>query len=182
MKKLLLRRLLLLMACMLTSIPVVFGQNQVTVKGSVSDADGQPLIGAYVMPKDQNTGVTTDLDGKFSIVVPRGSTLVVSIIGFVTQEVTAAPTLNIVMEEDISMIEETVVVGYGTQKKASLSSAISNIRSEELTATKQSDVLASRAGFKTGKNELYPFPFDVLELNPWNAEKGEGLKQNPGWD
>ena len=38
------------------------------------------------------------------------------------------------------------------------------------------------AGFKTGKNELYPFPFDVLELNPWNAEKGEGLKQNPGWD
>ena len=146
MKKLLLRRLLLLMACMLTSIPVVFGQNQVTVKGSVSDADGQPLIGAYVMPKDQNTGVTTDLDGKFSIVVPRGSTLVVSIIGFVTQEVTAAPTLNIVMEEDISMIEETVVVGYGTQKKASLSSAISNIRSEELTATKQSDVLASLQG------------------------------------
>ena len=182
MKKLLLRRLLLLMACMLTSIPVVLGQNQVTVKGSVSDADGQPLIGVYVMQKDQNAGVTTDLDGKFSIVVPRGSTLVVSIIGFVTQEVTAAPTLNIVMEEDISMIEETVVVGYGTQKKASLSSAISNIRSEELTATKQSDVLASRAGFKTGKNELYPFPFDVLELNPWNAEKGEGLKQNPGWD
>ena len=146
MKKLLLRRLLLLMACMLTSIPVVFGQNQVTVKGSVSDADGQPLIGAYVMPKDQNTGVTTDLDGKFSIVVPRGATLVVSSIGFITQEVTAAPTLNIVMEEDISMIEETVVVGYGTQKKASLSSAISNIRSEELTATKQSDVLASLQG------------------------------------
>ena len=78
MKKLLLRRLLLLMACMLTSIPVVFGQNQVTVKGSVSDADGQPLIGAYVMPKDQNTGVTTDLDGKFSIVVPRGTILVFS--------------------------------------------------------------------------------------------------------
>jgi hypothetical protein len=134
------------------------------------------------MQKDQNAGVTTDLDGKFSIVVPRGTVLVFSSIGFSTQEVTAAPTLNIVLEEDISMIEETVVVGYGTQKKASLSSAISNIRSEELTATKQSDVLASRAGFKTGKNELYPFPFDVLELNPWNAEKGEGLKQNPGWD
>ena len=146
MKKLLLRRLLLLMACMLTSIQVVFGQAPVTVKGTVSDADGQPLIGAYVMPKDQNTGVTTDLDGKFSIVVPRGTTLVVSSIGFITQEVTAAPTLNIVMEEDISMIEETVVVGYGTQKKASLSSAISNIRSEELTATKQSDVLASLQG------------------------------------
>jgi len=41
---------------------------------------------------------------------------------------------------------------------------------------------AKGAGFKTGKNELYPFPFDVLELNPWNPEKGEGLKQNPGWD
>ena len=126
------------------------------MKGTVSDADGQPLIGAYVMPKDQNTGVTTDLDGKFSIVVPRGTTLVVSSIGFITQELTASPTLNIVMEEDISMIEETVVVGYGTQKKASLSSAISNIRSEELTATKQSDVLASLQGKVPGLQRVTP--------------------------
>ena len=146
MRKLLFWRLLPLLACMLFSIPVVFGQNQVTVKGTVSDEDGQPLIGAYVMQKDQNAGVTTDLDGKFSLVVPRGTVLQISSIGFITQEVTAAPTLNIVMQEDISMIEETVVVGYGTQKKASLSSAISNIRSEELTATKQSDVLASLQG------------------------------------
>ena len=146
MKKLHLWRLLLPLVGMLLSIPVVFGQNQVTVKGTVSDAEGQPLIGAYVMQKGQNAGVTTDLSGKFSIVVPRGTTLVISSIGFISQEVTAAPTLDIVMEEDISMLEETIVVGYGTQKKASLSSAISNIRSEELTATKQSDVLASLQG------------------------------------
>ena len=131
---------------MLLGIPVVFGQNQVTVKGTVVDTDGQPLIGATIMQKGTLSGATTDLDGNFTLVVPQGTVLQVSSIGFVTQEVKAAAKLNIVLEEDISMLEETVVVGYGTQKKASLSSAISNIRSEELTATKQTDVLASLQG------------------------------------
>ena len=98
------------------------------------------------MVKGTTNGVTTDLDGNFSFVVPAGSILEITSIGYATQEVTAAPTLNITMREDVTQLEETVVVGYGTQKKASLTSAISNIRSEELTATKQSDVLASLQG------------------------------------
>lgn len=147
MKKPLFRRLLLLVACMLLSIPAVFAQNQVTVKGKILDAEGQPVIGASILQKGhEKSGVTTDLDGNFSIVVPGGTVLQISSIGFVTQEVTAAPQLTVVLDEDVTMLEETVVVGYGTQKKASLTSAISNIRSEELTATKQSDVLASLQG------------------------------------
>ena len=60
MKKLLLQRLLLLMTCMLMSMPVVFGQNQMTVKGKVLDADGQPVVAAYVVQKGVQNGVTTD--------------------------------------------------------------------------------------------------------------------------
>ena len=146
MKKLLKQRLLPLLFGMLFCIPVVFGQNQVSVKGKIVDEDGQPVIGAGIMVKGTTNGVTTDLDGNFSIVVPARSILEISSIGYATQEVTAAPTLNITMHEDITQLEETIVVGYGTQKKASLTSAISNIRSEELTATKQSDVLASLQG------------------------------------
>ena len=146
MKKLLHLRLLPLLLGMLLSVPVVFGQNQVSVKGTIVDQDGQPVIGAAIMVKGTTNGVTTDLDGNFSFVVPAGSVLEISSIGYATQEVTAAPTLNITMREDVTQLEETIVVGYGTQKKASLTSAISNIRSEELTATKQSDVLASLQG------------------------------------
>ncbi len=146
MKKLLHRRLLPLLLGMLLCMPVVFGQNQVAVKGKVLDADGQPVIGAAIMQKGTSNGVTTDLDGNFSFLVPAGSILEVSSIGYGTQEVTAAPNLNITLQEEATTLDETIVVGYGTQKKASLTSAISNIRSEELTATKQTDVLASLQG------------------------------------
>jgi hypothetical protein len=155
MKKPLFRRLLLLVACMLLCIPAVFGQNQVTVKGKILDAEGQPVIGASILQKGhEKSGVTTDLDGNFSIVVPGGTVLQISSIGFVTQEVTAAPQLTVVLDEDVTMLEETVVVGYGTQKKASLTSAISNIRSEELTATKQ----VGRAGLPAGQGPGTPDP------------------------
>ena len=146
MKKLLHQRLLSLLFGMLLCIPAAFGQNQVAVKGKVLDADGQPVIGAAIMQKETSNGVTTDLDGNFSFVVPAGAVLEVSSIGYGTQEVTAAPNLNITLQEEATTLDETIVVGYGTQKKASLSSAISNIRSEELTATKQTDVLASLQG------------------------------------
>ena len=98
------------------------------------------------MQKGTSNGVTTDLDGNFSFLVPAGAVLEISSIGYGTQEVTAAPNLNITLQEEATTLDETIVVGYGTQKKASLSSAISNIRSEELTATKQTDVLASLQG------------------------------------
>lgn len=146
MKKLLARRLLPLLLGMFVSIPVVFGQNQIPVKGVILDSNGQPVIGAAIMQKGTSIGVTTDLDGNFSFVVPAGAVLEISSIGYATQEVTAAPNLNITLYEESTELDETIVVGYGTQKKASLTSAISNIRSEELNATKQSDALAALQG------------------------------------
>ena len=140
------KRLLPLLLGMLMGMQAVFGQNQVAVKGKVLDADGQPVIGAGIVQKGTTNGVTTDLDGNFSFVVPAGSVLEISSIGYATQEVAAAPTVNVTLLEEATALEETVVVGYGTQKKASLTSAISNIRTEELNATKQSDALAALQG------------------------------------
>ena len=119
------------------------------VRGTVVDADGGPVIGAYVtLVGNTSVGAVTDVNGAFSLNVPAGASLEVSCIGYATQVIPVGDkaVINVVLQEDAELLEETVVVGYGTQKKASLSSAISNIRSEELTATKQSDVLASLQG------------------------------------
>ncbi|MDO5443535.1 MAG: carboxypeptidase-like regulatory domain-containing protein, partial [Bacteroidia bacterium] len=120
MKGLLCRRLLPLFLGMLLCMPVVFAQNQISVKGKVLDADGQPVIGAAIMQKGTNNGVTTDMDGNFSFVVPSGAVLEISSIGYVTQEVNAASNLNVILNEESVELDETIVVGYGTQKKASL--------------------------------------------------------------
>ena len=125
-----------------------FAQNR-TISGTVIDTGGMPVIGAAVtVVGNPQIGAATDLDGHFSFSVPVGSTISVESIGFKGQTFAIGDktVFNIVLEEDAELLEETVVVGYGTQRKASLTSAISNIRSEELTATKQSDVLASLQG------------------------------------
>ena len=119
------------------------------IKGTVVDAYGAPVVGAgIVVVGNTSIGAVTNLDGAFQMNVPSGSTIEVSCIGFATQTIPVGDkgVINVVLQEDNELLEETVVVGYGTQKKASLSSAISNIRSEELNATKQSDVLASLQG------------------------------------
>ncbi len=125
-----------------------FAQNR-TISGTVIDTGGMPVIGAAVtVVGNAQIGAATDLDGHFSFSVPVGATISVESIGFKEQTLAIGDktVFNIVLEEDAEMLEETVVVGYGTQRKASLTSAISNIRSEELTATKQADVLASLQG------------------------------------
>ena len=141
------------MGILLTFIAILCGisasaQNK-TVKGTVVDADGGPIIGAYVtLVGNTSVGAVTDVNGAFSLNVPAGASLEVSCIGYATQAIPVGDktVINVVLLEDAELLEETVVVGYGTQKKASLTSAISNIRSEELTATKQTDVLASLQG------------------------------------
>lgn len=109
-----------------------------TVTGTVSDVNGEPLIGVNVMVKEnKNAGTMTDIDGKYSISVGSNQTLVFSYLGYVSQDVPAGgqSVINIVLKESAELLDEVIVVGYGTQKKSSLTGAISNIRSEELTRT-----------------------------------------------
>lgn len=93
-------------------------QSKVTVKGVVKDTDGNPVIGASVFERGvTSNGTVTDYDGKFSITVERGATLIVSSIGFVTEEVAAENASSIILMEDAEMLQDVVVIGYGTQRK-----------------------------------------------------------------
>ena len=98
-----------------------------TVSGTVTDASGEPLIGATVIVKGTSTGTATDLDGGFTLKNVTGKTLVVSYVGYKTKEVPVGADLKIVLDEDNSTLDELVVVGYGVQKKGSLTGAVSSV-------------------------------------------------------
>ena len=119
-----------------------------SVKVNVVDSYG-PVAGAAVQVKGTTIGAATDLDGNATINnVDAQSVLVISCIGFSTQEVTVGnrTSINVTLQEDAEMLEETVLVGYGTQKKESLTSAISSVRAEDVTKTKQNDVVTALQG------------------------------------
>ena len=87
------------------------------VRGVVNDETGEPVIGASVSVKGTTNGAITDMDGRFALQnVQRGATIVVSFVGYATQNVAAAPQLTIVLKEDAQALEDVVVVGYGVQK------------------------------------------------------------------
>lgn len=96
----------------------VYAQNE-TVFGVINDMNGEPVIGASVLEKGTNNGTITDLDGKFSLNVRKNATLVISYIGYKTQELKSmhGKALNITLIEDAKALEEVVVIGFGTQKK-----------------------------------------------------------------
>ncbi|MCQ2160769.1 MAG: TonB-dependent receptor [Bacteroidales bacterium] len=107
-------------------------QSKVTVKGVVKDSAGEPVIGASVIEKSAPTnGTIVDMDGNFTITVNSGATLVVSSIGYVTVEVSASNASTIVLQEDSEMLQDVVVIGYGTQKKGDVTSAITSVKSDD---------------------------------------------------
>src|SRR5690606_26753240 len=99
--------------------PVIGDEDQITVAGTVSDAHGDPLPGVTVSVLGTTIGTATDLDGVYSLSVPDGSTLVFSFIGFQSQtvEVGGRSVIDVVMREDLTSLDEVVVVGYGTQRR-----------------------------------------------------------------
>lgn len=103
------------------------------VTGVVLDETGEPLIGATVMVKGTTNGATTDLDGNFSIKASKGATLVVSYVGYNTQEVKAVSgNMNIKLKPNDQVLDELVVVGYGVQKKASMTGSVTVVNDEKL--------------------------------------------------
>lgn len=108
-------------------------QNKQNVRGTVTDARGEPVIGANVIEKGTNNGVITDLNGQFSFSVNQGAILQISYIGYVTQEIAAAKgMLQIKLVEDNRSLDEVVVVGYGTQRKVTLTGSVSTLKGETL--------------------------------------------------
>lgn len=110
-------------------------QQAVTVKGSVKDAAGEAIIGASVVVEGTTNGLITDVDGHFSIQASVGQNLVISYIGYETQVVKIARAnqqINIVLKESSELIDEVVVVAYGTQKKANLTGAVSSVKVNDI--------------------------------------------------
>lgn len=113
---------------------------QSAVKGTVTDEAGEPLIGASVVVPGTTVGTTTDLDGNFSIAVEQGKKLRITYVGYVSQDVTVKGNdLKIVLKEDNELLEEVVVIGYGTMKKKDLTGSITTVNSKDLNVGSYTD-------------------------------------------
>jgi TonB-linked SusC/RagA family outer membrane protein len=132
-----LRSKLLLLFVLLLMVPIgVFAQNM-TVKGSVVDSQGEPIIGASVVEKGNNSnGVITDLEGQFSLTLRKGKRVVISYVGMEAQEVdaVAGKTLKVILKDDSQAIEEIVVIGYGSKARKDLTGSVGSISGAKLAA------------------------------------------------
>lgn len=122
---------LLLLLCL---IPLCSIAQNITVKGIVKDNLGESVIGANVTEKGTTNGMITDLDGNFSLTVQKNATLVISYIGYVTQEIAIKgnTNLNITLKEDSKALEEVVVIGYGTARKSDVTGSIASVGGDKL--------------------------------------------------
>ena len=131
------KKLTLFLIALLTSLGLY--AQEVSVTGTVvNNSDGEPLIGAIITVKGTSKGASTDVDGKFTLQAPVGSTLVISYLGYTPQEVkvkAGGGNLDIHLIEDSQILDDLVVVGYGVQKKSVVTAAISKVGEETLEQT-----------------------------------------------
>ena len=136
-----------------------------TVRGTVRDGGGEPLVGASVIVQGTTRGTMTDAAGRFEIAASTRDHLVVSFIGYTDEVVSAAQTpIDVVLRDDANFLEETVVVGYGVQKKATLTGAVSAVTNKEMVITKNENVVnmlsGKVAGVRISQRSAQPGEFD----------------------
>ena len=157
------KNIMLFLMTLLMSSHVMAQESIVT--GTITDAnDGSPLIGANVLVKDAGVGSIADTEGRYSVNVPKGkNVLVFSCIGYKEQTITLKPgqrTLNVRMAEDTELLDEVVVVGYGTVKKSDLTGSVTSIKSDELMKTNPISINQSLqgriAGVQVNQNDGAP--------------------------
>ena len=151
LKKLLRVTSILLMLSTLWGGLAAFAQTQ-AIFGKVVDADGQPVIGAGVVVSGTTNGATTDLDGNFSLRVAPGTTLEISCIGYVTRRVAAADNMTVILQDDSEMLEETVVVGYGVQRKKLVTGSTVSVSGDKLASTHAVDAFGALQSQAAGVN------------------------------
>ncbi len=142
------------LSAILLSVMAIIAQAQnITVHGTVvSKSDGEPLIGASVICETTRAGVSTDIDGRFSISVPEGATLKFSYIGFNPAEAKAMPEMTVTLEEDSELLNEVVVVGYSSEKKSDLTGSVSVVKMKDVSDTPTGNVIQSLQGRVAGMN------------------------------
>ena len=134
-----------------TSVMETVQQNQ-TISGRITDTSGEPVIGASVVVKGTTNGTITDFDGKFSLNAPPQGTLTISYIGYKKMEISinGQQTVNVTLKEDTEILDEVVVVGYGTQKKATLTGSVSSVSGEDIKKVSAANLSNTLAGKTAG--------------------------------
>jgi len=136
--------------------PIIeIAQQTTRISGTIKDSFGDPVIGANILEKGTTNGTTTDFDGNFSITASSPqSILVISYIGYKAQEITVGNqrTLNVILSEDSEMVDEIVVIGYGTQRKGDITSAIASVKAEDFSIGKIGDAAELVKGKIAGLN------------------------------
>ncbi len=147
---------------LLATLPSVFGrhtgyvavaQNQITVTGTVVDETGEPLLGTGVVVKGTTVGTTADFDGKFSLKVAEGSVLQFVSVGFETLEITVGPNGNlgtVTMKQENTLLDQVVVIGYGSQKKVDLTGSVAIVDADEMKKVSNSNISTMLEGKVAG--------------------------------
>lgn len=145
-----LRLKLILLALILPICSLVYGQD--IISGKVTDSEGEPLIGVNAMVKGTSRGAVTNIEGNFKLEASANDVIVLSYIGFVTEEVPVGNRSNIEVSlmEDIESLQEVVVVGYGTQKKSDITGAVTSVKADQLQEIATPDVLQALQGRVAG--------------------------------
>lgn len=145
MRKKILFSLLLLFAAMGS----IFAQTR--INGVVVDTNGDPVIGATILIQGTGDGTITDIDGGFTLVAPQNATIVISYVGMITQEVPASASMKVVLQSDSELLDEVVVVGYGTQRRENLTGAVSSVNVEEAVGSRPvTDIAKALQGISPG--------------------------------
>ena len=144
-----LKKLFLSLFALLTCT-VMYAQSEIS--GTVVDATGETVIGATVMEKGTSNGTITDFDGNFTIKVNEGAILVISYIGYQTQEAAAHQGMKVTLKDDAEVLQEVVVTGYTTQRKADLTGAISTVSVDEMAKQNENNPMKALQGRVPGMN------------------------------
>lgn len=143
---------LIMLCAMAILMGSVYAQNM-TVKGVVLEkGTGEPMIGVSILEKGTTNGTTTDFDGNFTLQVNEGAELQISYAGYKTQFVKAAESMKVELEENVELLEEVVVTGYTTQRKADLTGAISVVSVDELSKQNENNPMKALQGRVPGMN------------------------------
>lgn len=143
-------KILSIILCLLFPV-LLYGQQSITVSGTVTDEQHEPLVGVSVMVKGKNIGNMTDMNGKFTITATQGQTLIFKYLGYNTAEKTVKDAqISVVLNEDSQDLDELVVIGYGTQKKSDLTGSLSSVKGEDLIKSGATNISQALQGKATG--------------------------------
>lgn len=129
----------MILALLWVLIPTeIFAQRSIKVTGIITDETNEPVIGAVVLLKNTSVGTTSDLDGHYSITVPSNGTLLFSYVGLkrVEEKINGRTNINVVLRTDATLMDEVVVIGYGTQRRGSVTGAVAGVKGQEMIKTK----------------------------------------------